>query len=116
MEKSEAPDSFRAKQALLARRRLLGGRYSEHEEHVTEPPPVRDDAAEEFMTRAVDYALSEQEREEIVEIDRALSRIDHGRWGTCEVCGQEIDADRLVALPEARDCLRCAVRREHGLS
>jgi DnaK suppressor protein len=106
------PDPTRAKGALLARRRLLGSHFDVHEKRIELPPPSGDEEPE-YMTRAVDYELSEQEREEIVEIDRALARIDHGRWGACEVCGQEIDPDRLVAMPEARDCLRCAVRRSH---
>jgi RNA polymerase-binding transcription factor DksA len=114
MDKTETvlPDPFSAKRALLARRRLLGGRFATHEEEAEVPPPDRDEEAE-YMTRAVDYELSEHDREEIAEIDRALARIDHGRWGRCEVCGGEIDPDRLIALPEARDCLRCAVRRDH---
>ncbi len=112
---SPTADPLRAKSTLLARRRLLGSRCHLHEEHSATLPAPREEETE-YMPRAVDYELSEQERDEIVEIDRALSRIDHGRWGHCEVCGREIDRDRLVAQPEARDCLRCAVRRDQRLS
>lgn len=112
MDKTVTPDASQAKQSLLARRRLVGSHYGMQDKPREIPPPDWDEEAE-YMTRAVDYELSEEEREELVEIDRALDRIDRGRWGVCEACGQEIDSDRLVALPEARDCLRCAVRREH---
>ncbi len=111
MQKIEIPDPLRAKQLLLAKRRLLGSHLELHERLAEAPPPTRDEETE-YMTRAVDYELSEQEREEIVEIDRALARIDHGRWGQCDVCGHDIDPERLAALPEARECLACAARRD----
>lgn len=34
----------------------------------------------------------------------ALSRIDAGTYGICEVSGEEIEADRLEADPSARTC------------
>jgi DnaK suppressor protein len=38
----------------------------------------------------------------------ALSRLDGGTYGRCEVCGREIDDERLEARPEASTC------REHA--
>jgi DnaK suppressor protein len=40
-------------------------------------------------------------------IRHALTRIDEGRFGSCEKCGQQIDEDRLQAVPWATLCLRC---------
>jgi len=39
------------------------------------------------------------------EIDAALARIDDGTYGTCQVCGKQIGADRLRAIPWARLCI-----------
>jgi RNA polymerase-binding transcription factor DksA len=38
----------------------------------------------------------------------ALNRIDEGSYGSCAVCGQAIDEERLEARPEAVTC------REHA--
>ena len=45
------------------------------------------------------------------ELLAALARIEAGAYGVCESCGQEIDADRLDALPEVRLCLACKAAR-----
>jgi RNA polymerase-binding transcription factor DksA len=38
------------------------------------------------------------------DVKDALARIEDGTYGTCEVCGAEIEADRLDASPSARTC------------
>jgi len=37
-------------------------------------------------------------------ISRALQKIESGTYGTCEVCSEQIDEDRLTANPAARTC------------
>ena len=37
-------------------------------------------------------------------VDRALERLDEGTYGTCEVCGEPIGADRLADEPATRTC------------
>lgn len=39
------------------------------------------------------------------DIDHTLTRIADGEYGTCELCGQEIEAERLAILPTARTCM-----------
>src|SRR5262245_44482935 len=39
------------------------------------------------------------------EVDAALSRLDNGRFGLCEVCRDPIERDRLLADPLVRFCL-----------
>lgn len=53
-------------------------------------------------------ALLRQAREHLAEIDAALERVDAGRYGTCENCGQPIGEGRLEARPVARTCISCA--------
>ena len=38
------------------------------------------------------------------DIKSALDRIQQGTFGLCQVCGKEIEADRLEANPSARTC------------
>ena len=37
-------------------------------------------------------------------VERALGRLDDGTYGTCEVCGGAIGADRLTDEPATRTC------------
>ena len=54
-------------------------------------------------------ALLEAAREQLAAIDAALGRLEAGRYGRCERCGQPIGADRLAARPTALTCIRCAL-------
>ena len=54
-------------------------------------------------------ALLERAREQVTAIDAALARLEAGRYGRCDRCGQPIGADRLAARPAALTCVRCAV-------
>lgn len=38
------------------------------------------------------------------EVKDALARIEGGTYGTCKVCGKEIETDRLEADPSADTC------------
>lgn len=57
--------------------------------------------------RAQVAALVLQTRRHLAEVDAALSRLDAGRYGTCEVCGRSIPQARLQARPVARTCVEC---------
>lgn len=43
------------------------------------------------------------------EVLAALKRIDDNAYGTCEVCGEAIPADRLEANPAATTCIEHSV-------
>ena len=61
--------------------------------------------------RAQLTALLTAARRRLVDVEEALRRHDEGRYGTCELCGQPIAAERLAARPSARTCVGCAPRR-----
>lgn len=65
------------------------------------------------VDRELDLVLSAQARGAVVEIDRALAKIDTGTYGVCEQCGQPIPHARLKALPYAALCVAC---KSGGLS
>jgi DnaK suppressor protein len=52
--------------------------------------------------------LGEREVSELREIVRAVDKIDAGVYGRCEECGEPIAQGRILALPYARHCVRCA--------
>ncbi|WP_082221207.1 TraR/DksA family transcriptional regulator [Luteipulveratus halotolerans] len=61
--------------------------------------------------RAQVTSLLQQARTHLDELDDALARVRTGRYGVCDVCGQDIGAGRLEARPTATTCVAHAVRR-----
>jgi DnaK suppressor protein len=55
-------------------------------------------------------ALLDAAREQLTAIDAALQRLEAGRYGICQRCGQPIGEERLAARPAAVTCIRCAAR------
>ena len=52
-------------------------------------------------TRASSSATRDRQRKLIAKIDAALRRIDDGEYGCCEVTGEPIGLNRLIARPIA---------------
>ena len=60
--------------------------------------------AEDFETRSIEVRDLENR---ITNIKKSLEKIANGTFGKCEVCGQEIENDRLEANVEALTCKEC---------
>ncbi len=60
------------------------------------------------IERFADVAIHEQIVNQLTAVEAALNRVAEGRYGTCEVCGQTIAAERLEAIPWAASCVACA--------
>ena len=60
------------------------------------------------IERFADVAIQGQIVDQIRLVDKALVRLDEGRYGTCEVCGKPIPEARLEVIPWAETCVTCA--------
>jgi RNA polymerase-binding transcription factor DksA len=60
--------------------------------------------------REVTMGKLERDVQTIVEIERALSRLDAGQYATCVGCQSRIPDARLRAIPWTRTCIQCAGR------
>jgi hypothetical protein len=62
----------------------------------------------------VDFALAlvPNETEALREIEKATDRIFDGSYGTCEITGQAIDEERLLAIPFTRYSLEGQAQKE----
>jgi DnaK suppressor protein len=106
----------RARERLLRSREEVLRRRGEHREGeeellgVREPDPS-DAAAAEGGAIPLD-SLNENEQARVSEIEAALVRIEEGRYGECERCGEAIGARRLEAVPWARRCFTCEMEHE----
>lgn len=70
------------------------------------------DEGTETFNRERDLSILDSLEAEFVEIDSALSRLDDGTYGTCEVCGGPVGGERIQALPATRFCVEHAAARE----
>jgi DnaK suppressor protein len=60
--------------------------------------------------REVTMSKLERDLQTIIEIERALLRLDAGGYATCVACQLPIAYARLNALPWTRTCIQCAGR------
>ncbi|MFE2875017.1 TraR/DksA family transcriptional regulator [Streptomyces roseus] len=63
--------------------------------------------------RAHVTSLLTQARRHLEELDRAMERLAHGEYGTCEGCGTTIPPERLEIRPAATTCVNCARPAPH---
>ncbi len=75
------------------------------------------DAIAEDRNREYEYLLTTMDTKKLKQIDEALAKIEHGTYGICEECGEEIPVARLKILPFAKLCIDCAsnVEKEEAL-
>ena len=69
--------------------------------------PDPNDRATQEEEFALELRTRDRERKLIRKIDEALSRLDSGDFGYCEICGVEIGIKRLEARPTATLCIDC---------
>ena len=60
--------------------------------------------------------LHERDRMALIQIERALSRIASGSYGSCEGCSDQIGLRRLQARPFATLCIACMEEQEETRS
>jgi RNA polymerase-binding transcription factor DksA len=114
MKRSEHMKRLRAR--LIKRRSELVELHREAEEtqHVLAEPDIEpEEKAQKDSSADLLEHLDDQEREEIKAIDHALSKMETGRYGFCEVCGKLITLKRLDAIPWTVFCSQHApIQRE----
>ena len=75
--------------------------------------PLDADFEEQAVERENDevlVALDRSIRAELAQIEKTLARLDKGKYGVCEVCGDPITSKRLEAAPYASRCVVCEVK------
>ena len=66
------------------------------------------DMGTELYEREKDMALNTHAEGELEKVQNALQAIKDGTYGTCEVCGKEIQFERLEAIPYTTVCIEDA--------
>ncbi len=97
------------KQLLRAKERELRSEITRFEEEarIGGEPEVRDPADNATADEATSASLQEDAlaSQTLVQVEDALQRIEDGTYGKCIVCGRQIEAARLEAIPWTPYCL-----------
>ena len=70
------------------------------------------DLGSDSFDQEIGIRLAEHELEEIQEIEHAIDKLNHEKYGVCEDCEVDIEEKRLDVVPETRYCSDCEVDLE----
>ena len=100
---------LKRRQEILQQVAHLEFEREELEQHSIEPI---DSAQIENLAQLI-RKLDDRGKEEIGEIELALTKMSSDRYGVCELCGKSIPIKRLKVLPAIRLCRNCAQKYEN---
>lgn len=104
-------DTYEIKTQLLKLKRDIEKRIEKTQQHIRHVDgPDEQNFEEQVVSRKNDdviYNLDSLAKTELQQINAALQRIDKGVYGLCSRCGDNIDPERLKALPYADNCTDC---------
>ena len=90
----------------------LEERIAEYRELTKPIPPSeaigRVSRMDAINNRSVNEAALRQLEKELDQLDKAMDRMRDEKYGKCIGCGEEIPAGRLMLMPSAMRCVRCA--------
>jgi YteA family regulatory protein len=100
--------------------RTLGQMHENGEAQMSEHSPTElsnydnhpADLGSDLYTVEMNMALKVHEQSKLNDINNALKKFENGSYGKCENCKNEIEDERLEALPYARLCMNCEKERE----
>jgi DnaK suppressor protein len=101
----------RSRSETLARIRALRG-----DQDADEVPPPADelDIARSLADVETHASLIDRAEQRLKDIDTAMARLESGAYGICEECGEEIQVERMKALPFTLYCVDCQTKRNRG--
>jgi DnaK suppressor protein len=70
------------------------------------------DVGSKGLERDAEMSLAANQRELLLQTEKALERLAKGTYGQCEICGEPIGKNRLMAFPRATLCMTCKQREE----
>ncbi len=98
-------------QLLEELEQLKASANSQEERREGSPFGKREEEANEALEMEKRAALEKRIKEQMVDVERALHKFEEGTYGSCDVCGQAIDPERLEALPQANLCMNCKAQQ-----
>ena len=71
------------------------------------------DQGTELYEREKDIGLKDNSITMLNKVENALDKIDSGKYGKCDQCGDQIDRERLNVVPYTDMCRQCSQKAEH---
>ncbi|MFA6354702.1 MAG: hypothetical protein WCX12_03420 [Candidatus Paceibacterota bacterium] len=97
------------KEELERKQREVSAQIAEHEKSVDLGDDVdsEDEEADEVEERGNQVAIVKALEDNLDEIEKALGKIEAGRYEKCDKCGGEITKEVFDAAPESLLCREC---------
>ena len=93
---------------------LSKGSQSMEDRREGSPFGKREEEAAESMELEKRLALENRLQLMLTEVEKAISKLDTGTYGLCDVCNARIDPARMEALPQAILCLSCRQKMKNA--
>lgn len=100
---------LKEKEEILKKLSVFRNEGKEIEPEIAQDPG---DRAESTYEKEFLFELSDTERKTLIQIDKALKKIDTDDFGKCERCHREISHKRLDAIPWTPLCIKCQEKQE----
>lgn len=100
-------------------REVIQEKIEETEEEIEQleelTKPIKPDNAYGRLSRmdainnkTINDAALRKQKKQLQKLERALGKIDEGKYGTCLKCGDDIPVGRLKFMPWTTKCVKCA--------
>jgi RNA polymerase-binding transcription factor DksA len=53
--------------------------------------------------------MADQSLRMLKQIQKSLSKLEQGKYGICDVCGEKIEVERLKIMPTTNKCRNCSI-------
>lgn len=63
---------------------------------------------EAINSKSINEAALNKSKNTLIQLERALAKIDSDEYGLCRECDEPIPLARLMVLPETELCVQCA--------
>ncbi|MFH1626733.1 MAG: TraR/DksA C4-type zinc finger protein [bacterium] len=70
-----------------------------------------DEIADEMESFSENVAILNELETQYNDIKNALEKIEKGNYGKCEIGGEDISEERLLANPSARNCVKHKIKK-----
>lgn len=97
------------KMLMLKKEELLNNSHLNLQKIVDSDQSPKDegDYAEKEVRQYIDCRMHSKDRKRLLEIEKALLKLEKGTFGVCENCGDKISIERLKARPFSSLCIDC---------
>lgn len=92
---------------LGAKQDLKTGNWEATPDATDAPESDENDLGDKYEDYNLENETVETLEARLNDINSALQKIEDGKFGICEICGAQIEEDRLSANPAARTCKTC---------